>query len=345
MDAFFLFAVYYMATMSSKANSDCDSGLGRRALNAHFDQPRAAMSVSRSTLLEVRRMMPRLGRVLPDRLLAQFHRNRYRQRIRKNGAPFRDGKCLPMDFRVDFMVAGAQKAGTSALMSMLAQHPEVILPIVKEPHFFDNDGFFMDAVPSVEDYHAAFPFEGGEKLYGEGTPKTMFLKRCARRVYDYNPSMKLICILRDPVARAYSAWNMNHVRRMEERGFEELIAEEKDIIARQGLVQSGFNMYLSRGLYSVQIRNLLRVFPEEQLLFLRYDRYREDNLSVFREVCAFLGLDAGAADVATGEVNVYAYSSALDPEVERGLREWFRPDVEDLEALLGWDLRAWKGTD
>ncbi len=335
-----------MVNMSLKANSDHHSGLGLRAQAAHFAQPRGAMSVSRSTLLKARRMMPRLGRVLPDRLVAQFQRNRYRQRIRMNGAPGRGaGRCLPMDRRVDFMVAGAQKAGTSALTSMLAQHPKVILSVVKEPHFFDNDGFFMDAVPSMEDYHAAFPFEGGEKVYGEGTPKTMFLERCARRVHAYNPSMKLICILRDPVMRAYSAWNMNHGLHLEERGFEELIVEEQDIIARQGLLQRGFNMYLSRGLYAAQIRNLLQVFPEEQLLFIRYDRFREDNLSVFREVCAFLGLDASAADVETGKVNVYAYSSALDPEVEGRLRQWFRSDVEDVEALLGWDLRMWKGTD
>ena len=304
------------------------------------------LSIQQQLRFRLFRGLSRAGKVIPRSWVAPYHRKRYFNRIRgAYGAAAREVQHLPVSERVDFIVAGAQKAGTTALMNLLGQHPDVVLPVVKEPHFFDNEGFFMHEEIPLEAYHTAFPFEGGEKLYGEGTPKTMFLKRCARRVYDYNPSMKLICILRDPVARAYSAWNMNHVRRMEERGFEELIAEEKDIIARQGLVQSGFNMYLSRGLYAVQIRNLLRLFPEEQLLFLRYDRYREDNLSVFREVCAFLGLDAGEADVATGEVNVYAYSSALDPEVERGLREWFRPDVEDLEALLGWDLRAWKATD
>ncbi len=291
---------------------------------------------------KVKRSAPLLGKWLPGWAKRRFHRGLYRRRIdqawaRRGEAP----KRMPEDHRVDFMVAGAQKAGTSALMDLLNQHEKVVVPVLKEPHFFDNEGFFgSDEIP-VKPYHRAFPWKGKDKLYGEGTPRHMFARRCVERIHRYNPDMRLICILRDPVHRAFSAWNMNHGM-AEERDFESLVSYERQAVAEHGPLQRGAVTYLSRGMYAHQVRHLRKFFPDEQLCFIRYSAFREDNRAVFEKVCRFLGLAPETADVKLKQSNVYRYDSALDAKIERELRAWFRPEMEELEELLGWDLTAWK---
>lgn len=291
---------------------------------------------------KIRRNAPVLGQWLPGVARRRLHRWRYRRRIRQAWAKRDDHPArLPLDHRVDFMVAGAQKAGTTALMEMLSQHRKVVVPVVKEPHFFDNEGFFGGKKLPIEEYHAAFQWQGPDKLYGEGTPRNMFARRCVERIHRYNPDIRLICMLRDPVERAFSAWNMNHGM-VEERSFEDLVQLEQDAIAKNGPLQRGFVTYLSRGMYAHQVRHLRRYFKPEQLCFLRYADFRKDNVAVMEEVFRFLDLRPPSSNLQVGKSNVYRYDSSLDPETERELRRWFRPEVEALEELLDWDLTDWK---
>lgn len=191
-----------------------------------------------------------IGLITPEPLRLSFHRVRYRRKIAAaSKAIGASGPFLPVESRIDFIVAGAQRAGTTALTDMLSQHPDIAMPVEKEPHFFDNDGFFGGRDIPIADFHRAFPFRGANKLYGEATPRIMFAERCLARVKRYNPDIKLICLIRAPVARAFSGWNMNYGK-SEERGFREVIDLEMRLIEKHGPIQRGFLGYLSRGLYA-----------------------------------------------------------------------------------------------
>lgn len=297
-----------------------------------------------STLIRIklRRQAPRLGKLVPDWGRAYFHSRRYHSRINK--AWKRTGKnpeFLPLDCKVNAVVAGAQKAGTSALMLWLSQHPEVVTPVTKEPRFFTNLGLFHRGHIPVKDYHRAFSFEGKDKLYIEGTPEIMFVPESIDRVREYNPSMKLICILRDPTLRAFSAWNMNS-KKLEERDLNTLFHIEKSRIQKGGIQTRGYLGYLSRGLYTQQIESLRNQFPENQLLFIRYERLKENNQATFEEVCSFLGIAPPPKTMKMGKMNVIPYNKSIDPALERELRDWFKPEVESLENLFDWDLSQWK---
>src|ERR1700761_3269521 len=121
------------------------------------------------------------------------------------------------DHRVSFLVAGVQKGGTTALFDYLGDEPGLSLAREKELHFFDDESQDW-AAPNTAAYHAAFaPFDGRPR--GEATPIYVYWPNSLARIRAYNPAMKLIVVLRDPVQRAWSHWRMEFARGVETRPF------------------------------------------------------------------------------------------------------------------------------
>ena len=99
--------------------------------------------------------------------------------------------------RVDFVIGGAQKGGTSALDSFLRQHPEICMPTTrKELHFFDREEENRD----YKKYHRNFkPKKNQHRVIGEASPIYMYWETAPYRIWKYNPQMKWILALRNPV--------------------------------------------------------------------------------------------------------------------------------------------------
>jgi hypothetical protein len=169
--------------------------------------------------------------------------------------------------KIDFLGIGAQKAGTTALHHYLNGHPELCLPSAKELHFFDNEHlmrkprFYREPL-----YHTNFIACNQGRLKGEITPCYMFETNYVERFYAYNPELKLIVILRDPVHRAYSHWNMHHKNGTESRTFMQAIRDELTHGYR-----GKHDAYLHRGLYAKQLKNFLSYFSWDQVLILLQD--------------------------------------------------------------------------
>jgi hypothetical protein len=49
---------------------------------------------------------------------------------------------------------------------------------------------------------------GRDRPTFEATPDYLYYPRAAERIFTYEPRMKLVVGLHDPVERAFSAWNM-----------------------------------------------------------------------------------------------------------------------------------------
>ncbi|WP_280564596.1 sulfotransferase domain-containing protein [Chromohalobacter sp. 48-RD10] len=134
-----------------------------------------------------------------------------------------DGSLKFKNKEVDFLIGGVQKGGTTALDSYLRTHSEVCLAEVKEVHFFDNEfvfrfpGFVRDAW-----YQSYFHDCESNIRKGESTPIYLWWHNAMKRIYDYNPKVKLVFIFRDPVSRAYSHWNME-VQRGNEGGLNDQV--------------------------------------------------------------------------------------------------------------------------
>src|ERR1041385_3593120 len=100
------------------------------------------------------------------------------------------------DHKIDFIIAGAQKGGTTVLAAHLRAHPEIGMPDIKELHFFDEEKYFYDSEPPYSIYHSHFFHARGKKNWGEATPIYMYWREAPKRIQQYNPQIKLIFILR-----------------------------------------------------------------------------------------------------------------------------------------------------
>lgn len=240
---------------------------------------------------------------------------------------------------VNFLIAGVQKGGTTALFDYLAEEPGIALSRVKEVHFFDDETRDW-ARPDYAAYHACFEGPGGRPC-GEATPIYLYWPGSLERIRAYNPAMRLIVLLRDPVQRAWSHWRMEYARGAETRPFAWCVRE-----GRQRLFEAepwGHHRefsYVERGFYGDQVERLFDQFPREQTLILRSEDLRRDPATVVGQVRRFLGLPPGAApaprDVHLGRE--MDYGSALTEDDVAFLRRLYARDQARLRALTGWSF-------
>ena len=190
--------------------------------------------------------------------------------------------------RVGFLIAGAQKAGTTALFDYLAEIPALELPALKEAHFFDDEEKIDWAAPDYAPYHALF--RDPDRLWGEATPIYLYWPNALERIRAYNPAIKLILLFRDPVERAWSHWKMEYARGKETEPFGWCIREGRARMAK-AYPNPGFHRvysYVERGYYGRQLARALTLFPREQLLLLGSDDLRRDPTGTIGAICTFL---------------------------------------------------------
>ncbi len=244
---------------------------------------------------------------------------------------------MTSDARVSFIIAGVQKGGTTALFDYLSDEAGLALSAEKELHFFDDETVDWSRLDNGA-YHARFPaFDG--RLRGEATPIYLYWPQSLERIHRYNPAMRLIIMLRDPVERAWSHWKMEFARGAETRPFAWCIRQ-----GRQRLFEAepwGFHRefsYVERGFYGEQIERLFALFPHDQVLILRADSLRRRQGEVIARIREFLGLPPGA-DPSPRETHVgrdMDYGSTLTPEDIAHLRGVYARDAERLADLTGF---------
>jgi hypothetical protein len=243
-------------------------------------------------------------------------------------------------WQVDFVIGGTMKGGTSALNLFLDQHPKIHMAHDKEAHFFDDDEQFRAGVrPNYDVYHRHFAPDRGTRMIGDATPIYFYWEPAPARVMAYNPRMKWLLLLRQPVERAYSHWNMLRQSGQEPLDFADAVAQEP--WRRAGLAgQCRVYSYLDRGFYARQLRRLFQVVPRCQVLVLRSEELRRDHQRTLQRIFEFLGVDRGVR-IEPATIHERSYEAPLPAEVKCQLTRRFIEDIRDLEALLGWDLSEW----
>ena len=242
--------------------------------------------------------------------------------------------------RVNFVIGGTQKGGTSALDSFLRQHPQICMPKTKkELHYFDNEKNFSGR-PDYKKYHAHFQPMPQHRVIGEATPIYMYWNAAPSRIWSYNPNMKWILVLRNPVERAFSAWNMETQRKTEHLSFKEAVEREQERCREALPLQHRHFSYIDRGFYTPQLRRLFNIFGQNNCLVLLNEDLRANHHNTLRTVFEFLGVDGG---VAPPEARIFEhdYNETIDPELYSNLADIFYFDTKELERLLRRDLSEW----
>jgi Sulfotransferase domain len=242
---------------------------------------------------------------------------------------------------VDFLICGTQRGGTGALFQSLREHPDICWAKRKEVHFFDSERHFRGKKPSYSKYHAFFDPQPSHKVLGEATPIYMYWYDAPKRIWEYNPQMKLIMILRNPIDRAYSHWNiMRH--RTPDVTFWEAIRNERERCREALPLQHRYFSYVDRGFYVQQLRRLWTYFDQERMLIVRNEDLRSRPEEVIDKICSFLEIQPfpNANPPAAREPR-YPYAGPMSNREKDYLRQVFEYEIRSLERILGWDCSRW----
>ncbi|MGL5080467.1 MAG: sulfotransferase domain-containing protein [Microcoleaceae cyanobacterium] len=246
----------------------------------------------------------------------------------------------------DFLVIGAQKAGTTSLYRYLTQHPQILEnKSWKEIRYFDLPENYSQGLSW---YLGNFPskLKKGNRLTFDASPSYLYFDYIPQRIQQDLGNIKMIAVLRDPAKRAYSAWQMyhsfsdnphQHLRDIaDERSFADAVDQE---LNDSGHTDYPFD-YVNRGKYADQLKNYYKYFSRDNILVLSMDQLHKDLSSTLTSVCEFLGIQqfspSQIEQLQEKKHNVGKYEKAdADQVIIDQLKTYFLPFNEELYDLLG----------
>jgi hypothetical protein len=260
-----------------------------------------------------------------------------RKAVRRNPG---HGRMLP-----DFLIIGGAKCGTTSLYDWLSRHPQILPASEKEVHFFDYN-FFRG-----EDWyrsHFARPLDGVDCVTGDGSVSYLSHRWAPERAARLLPHAKLIVVMRDPVDRAYSQFQMSRSEKLEVcESFEEAIAWEGARLRpelariardpRYNSLEFGVWSYLARSRYAEHLERWLDFFPREQFLFLRAEEMFADAYGAIERIDEFLGVPPHRPEQLSHLLDGGKYPP-MEESTRSRLTAYFRPHNERLRQLTGIDL-------
>jgi sulfotransferase family protein len=251
----------------------------------------------------------------------------------------------------DFLILGAQKAGTTALYAYLRWHPEITGPSFKEVSFFDRhyargEKWYRAHLPARPRQLVARQRRGRWPAVGEASPSYLFHPLAPERVAALLPDARLLTVLRDPVDRAFSHYQHEVALGREPLPFEDALAAEEERM--RGEVQrmtsdpSYFSeawwnhTYVARGRYAEQLQRWFASFPPEQILVLFSDDLLQQPADTYARVLAFLGVDPYEL---SSYPRIFSREySEMSPGIRSRLEGAFAGPNADLADLLGRKL-------
>lgn len=261
----------------------------------------------------------------------------------------------------DFMIIGVQKAGTTTAHQMLSQHPGLRGSQIKELHYFDTHPSQWSSFSQYQKNFRKWFFD--RSLTFESTTGYVFAEEVPAELARLKPDLKIIVILREPVSRAYSAWNMyrstfeNTKDReivirykrpffrflqqeygVEERvllSFDDFIEKALDPEANQDLAS-----VIHRGIYHLQLERYLQHFPRNQILILEFQEFTTSMEQSLHQMTDFLGVPRYHR-YAFKKANSRDYPHRISEKSLSKLKTFYQPHNQKLYDLLGRRFEWW----
>lgn len=211
---------------------------------------------------------------------------------------------------LNFFILGAAKCGTTSMHYYLDQHPEIYMSNPKEPLFFESE-YEQGLKYYWERYYSGWT---GQPFVGEARHRNLYLPYVPARIAKSFPDAKLLVMVRNPVARAYSHYLHRKTHGLEylsfEKGIEldmERIASGKSFATYEEIehykrtVGNGqntyFRTYIDSGYYAMQIERYLSYFSQDRLHIVFLEDFTRDPMKTYREILGFLGADLSVTGV------------------------------------------------
>ncbi len=293
--------------------------------------------------------------------------------------------------RPNLFIVGAMKAATTSVAQFLSTIDAIQMCPTKEPQHFCTDLHRhpdFAALPQIrafdgqewvldrEQYLALFPPSGAARYAAEASTTYLYSERAAAEIAAFNPDARIVILLRQPVRRAFSEYQMNRKIGLARGSF------AQEMAADQARVERGefrlFERYVHAGLYARQVQRFLDRFPKEHVFIAAIDQPGEDVNTVAARLCGFLGVAAPGGVPRLNEAGSAAFPGLNRILFESGIKGWisrrfppglknafkrvyysgetpptldaaelarwteiFAPDIEALSRITGHDFSFW----
>ena len=267
----------------------------------------------------------------------------------------------------DFIIVGAMKGGTSTLAYFLEKQDNILMA-PGEINYFDNDRNF---IKGTNWYLKQFKSNEYEKIWGEKTATYHYHEKVPERIFDYNPNIKLLWILRNPVKRAYSNYWHRVKYGLEFDTFENAVKKELG-----GFQEDKWGLYLKRSIYIDQIKAFNKYFNIDQMYFIVFENLVKDIEYNLKNILKYLGADNQNITIPDKKAKNKTYLPSspgvlrisnnifgqtlpfkiirktlekkspgypkLRESTENKLNDYFRKSILQLEHFTYLDLSSWK---
>lgn len=234
----------------------------------------------------------------------------------------------------NFLCIGVQKGGTTSLIPYLNQHPDIYMHS-NEIHFFDQK--YDKGIKFYEKH-----FKTNKKIVGEKTPIYCYNKKCIDRIYKHYPNIKLIIILREPIQRAFSQWNMCQSRAdsypLKNKSFRKTI--EDDLLQKN--IQYSESDVLQRGFYDEQIKYILSKFDKKNLYIGIAEEIKKNKEIEYSKIYNFLGVNHIKKFNTNLDKHKRKYKIELNHDDKQFIYNIYKPHIENIYTIIGRKIDSWE---
>jgi hypothetical protein len=239
-----------------------------------------------------------------------------------------------------FLCIGVQKSGTTSLINYLNQSPEIFMKN-NESHFFDRNELSESEIIKYEN-----TFNTNKLIVGEKTPSYCYLQYAIDRIYNYNPNIKLILILREPIKRAFSQYNMeltSNKKTLNDVNEEQIMIDfEKHQDIKLSELKSNESYYIIRGKYDEIIRYILSKFSRENLYIGIAEEIKKNKQKYYNDIIHFLGGEKLCEINENVDTHILKYHKSIPKILEKKLYNIYKPHNEKLYEILGRKIDIWE---
>ena len=238
-----------------------------------------------------------------------------------------------------FLCIGVPKSGTTSLINYLSQHKDIFIK-PNELRFFDTTELTKSSIANYENL-----FNTNKLIVGEKTPSYGYLRFAIDRIYNYNPNMKLIIILREPISRAFSNYNMRlnfEKKTLNNVTDKEIMKEfENEEHIKLSEITSHGSYYINKGKYDEIISYILSKFPRENLYIGIAEEIRANKQKYYNDIITFLGAET-LNEIKEADTHIRKYTRPIPKILEQKLYNIYKPHNERLYEILGRKIDIWE---
>lgn len=191
--------------------------------------------------------------------------------------------------KLNHIIIGAGRSGTTSLVAYLQQHPKINFSTIKEVTYFS----VIDHFNRGEAFLHSFFKESKDAIFATSDTYLLMDAKAPKRIFDYNPNIKITVILREPSARTYSNYiysvNQGYIDKKTSLLASQLL--EEDILKNAAIIEQNNHCNFYGSLYHLHLSNWLKHFNKEQLFICTTNQLKDNPQILMDNYFNFLGLN------------------------------------------------------